>query len=416
MNLPPKKPDAWNTTTPIEADVADVTVPRQGRGVLDDIADHLSRFVAFPSEHALVATALWVLHAHTVDAAESTPRLAFLSPEPGSGKSRALEVIATLVPTPLEAVNATPAALFRSVSGDERPTILFDEIDTVFGPKAKDNEELRGFLNAGHRRGALAYRCVGESQKVVAFPAYCAVALAGLHGLPETLSHRSVIIRMRRRGPGEEVQPFRARFHRPEGHELRDRAASWATDTRPRLTGWLPTFPDGVTDRPADVWEPLLSIAEVEGGEWPELAREACAALTAVDDAPQSLSVRLLDDLRSVFTDKGDPAFIPTQELLAALRSIEEAPWATYGKDGLTARALSSRLEGYGVKPHLDRPAPHSEPVRGYRRNELLDPWSRYLPSANNPLQPLQPPIHEGTSASDVADVAIPHQRRGVTP
>src|SRR5690606_16155993 len=100
-----------------------------------------------------VAHALWIAHAHLMDVWDSTPRLAVLSPEPGSGKSRVLEVSELLVPRAVEAVNVTPAYLFRKVSApDGRPTILYDEIDTVFGPKAKDNEEIRGLLNAGHRK------------------------------------------------------------------------------------------------------------------------------------------------------------------------------------------------------------------------------------------------------------------------
>ena len=131
------------------------------RSLLDDVHAFLGRFVAYPSEAAHVAHTLWIAHTHLMDAWESTPRIAFLSPEPGSGKTRALEVTELLVPSPVEAVNVTPAYLFRKV-GDQKgaPTILFDEIDTVFGPKAKDNEEIRGLLNAGHRRGAVAGRCV----------------------------------------------------------------------------------------------------------------------------------------------------------------------------------------------------------------------------------------------------------------
>ena len=92
---------------------------------------------------------------------DSTPRIAFLSPEPGSGKTRAMEVTELLVPNPVAAVNVTPAYLFRKVGSEEGPpTILFDEIDTVFGPKAKEHEELRALLNSGHRRGAVAGRCV----------------------------------------------------------------------------------------------------------------------------------------------------------------------------------------------------------------------------------------------------------------
>jgi len=40
------------------------------------------------------------------------------------------------------------------------PTILLDEADTVFGPKAGENEDLRGLLNAGHQRN----RPVGQSR------------------------------------------------------------------------------------------------------------------------------------------------------------------------------------------------------------------------------------------------------------
>ena len=63
---------------------------------LDSVHSFIARFVAFPSPHAAVACTLWAAHAHAMQAWESTPRLAFLSPEPGSGKSRALEIIELL--------------------------------------------------------------------------------------------------------------------------------------------------------------------------------------------------------------------------------------------------------------------------------------------------------------------------------
>ncbi|CAM5582015.1 hypothetical protein SPURM210S_06978 [Streptomyces purpurascens] len=110
-----------------------------GAALLNEVEAFHRRFNVFPTEAAYVAVTLWDAHAHLLDAFESTPRLAFLSPEPGSGKTRALEICGTLVPQPMVAVNASPAALFRAVSGmeDGRPTILFDEIDTVFGPRPR---------------------------------------------------------------------------------------------------------------------------------------------------------------------------------------------------------------------------------------------------------------------------------------
>jgi hypothetical protein len=65
-------------------------------------------------------------------------QIGFLSPEPASGKTRALEVTEPRVPRAIYAVNVTSAYLFRKVSDPEGlPTILYDEIDTVFGPEGQ---------------------------------------------------------------------------------------------------------------------------------------------------------------------------------------------------------------------------------------------------------------------------------------
>ena len=175
------------------------TDARQGEFMLKTVYNFVGRFVSYPSEHARVGHALWIVHTHLMDAWEATPRLAFLSPEPASGKTRAIEVTELLVPNPVCAVNVSPAYLFRKVGSDEGVTILFDEIDTVFGPKAKENEEIRGLLNAGHRRGAVAGRCVvrGKNIETEEIPAYSAVAVAGLGWLPDTILSRSIVIRMR---------------------------------------------------------------------------------------------------------------------------------------------------------------------------------------------------------------------------
>lgn len=141
----------------IERVVPSATLVCDGWELLGMVEAFFRRHLILPDEHAMVALVLWAAHAHAVEAFESTPRLLVTSPEPGSGKTRVIELLATVCPRALEAVNVTPSYLFRKVEDEAgRPTILFDEIDTVFGPKAKDNEEIRGFLNAGHRRGAKA--------------------------------------------------------------------------------------------------------------------------------------------------------------------------------------------------------------------------------------------------------------------
>lgn len=393
-------------------DVTAVSAP-DGADVLDDIESFHRRLVAYPSDEARVAAVLWNAHAHAVDAFESTPRLAYLSPEPGSGKTRALEVHSVLVPTPMHAVNATPAALFRAVGGDQRPTLLFDEIDTVFGAKAKENEELRALLNAGHRRSGVAYRCVGQGtqQFVQAFPAYAALAVAGLGDLPDTILTRAVVIRMRRRGPREHVEPFRARIHEPEGHELRDRLAVWAAA---QLADWktaVPDMPDGVEDRPADVWEPLLAVADSAGGDWPHRAREACKALTSITPSSVSLGIQLLVDLRTVFADV-EAMF--TEDILRALHELTESPWGDLRGKPLDARGLAWRLSNYEVKPKTVRVGDTTK--KGYVADELRDAWERYAPAP-----PSEKSVTSVTSATPSADVtavtdvtANQHEKAGV--
>jgi hypothetical protein len=176
---------------PDHADVADEP-EGEGAEILDRVADLLARYVAFPTPAACDAVALWAAHCHAIHAFESTPRLALLSAEKGSGKTRCLEVLDLLVPEPMHAVNATAAALFRAVE-DRQPCILFDECDATFGPMARgEHEELRALINAGHRKGAVAYRCVGDprNMQVKAYPAYAAVALAGIGDLPPTILDR----------------------------------------------------------------------------------------------------------------------------------------------------------------------------------------------------------------------------------
>ena len=363
--------------------------PTDGAKLLDQVYEFIGRFVAYPSDHAQVAHTLWIAHTHAMDTWESTPRLAALSEEPASGKTRLLEVTEPLVPRPVEAVNVTPAYLFRKVADEDgRPTILYDEIDTVFGPKAKENEELRGLINAGHRKGAVAGRCVvvGKQVKTEEIPAYCAVALAGLRDLPDTIMSRAVVLRMRRRAPDEQVEAWRRRINGKEGHEIREQLALWAEGALPRVIDTWPDMPKGVTDRDADVWEALIAIADVAGGKWPGLARAAAVALVKEGkESSPSLGVRLLSDIRDAF---GDQDKLPTETILRKLIARDDAPWGDMRGKPLNDIQLSRRLKGYGIKPKLVRIG--SDVARGYAREDFHDAWRRYLPPIGaNPVTPV---------------------------
>jgi len=374
--------------------------PAQAAQPLDDVLRYLRRFVAYPSEHAAVAHTLWVAHAHAMDAWESTPRIAFLSPEPGSGKSRALEACELLVPAPVNAVNVSVAYLFRKVGSDDgRPTILYDEVDTVFTAKG-ENEDIRGLLNAGHRKHSVVGRCVvyGKRIETEETPAYCAVALAGLGDLPDTILTRSVVVRMRRRSPTERIEPYRRRDVEAASESLRGRIAAWVGSVFHQLAAARPVFPEGVADRDADVWEALLAIADAAGGDWPERGRQAAVALVrASKNTTPSLGVRLLGDIRDVF---GTAASMTTDAILKALHAMEEAPWADLRGKPLDARGLAMRMRPYGVQSKKLRIG--SATLQGYERADLADAWERYLS-----LSPLGAGTSgtNGTEGADVPDV-----------
>jgi Protein of unknown function (DUF3631) len=401
--------------------IPDVADEPEGEGaeLLDQVADFLARYVAFPSPAALHAVALWAAHCHAVAAFESTPRLALLSAEKGSGKTRTLEVLELLVPRPMHAVNATAAALFRAVEAHQ-PTLLFDECDTYFGPMARgEHEELRGLVNAGHRKGAVAYRCVGDpkNMQVQAFPAYCAVAVAGIGDLPATILDRAVLVRMRRRAPAEKVEPFRRRKAAKVGDELRQALADWTKAHAEQLAEAEPEMPAGLVDRPADVWEALLAIADLAGGDWPRDARKAALELNAARvEADPSLGVALLRDLRAAFAIRDDDGnltgwheALSTETLLSRLTALEESPWGDLRGKALDARGLARRLKPYEVRPTTIRVGDATP--KGYRREDLADAWVRYLPDTPEKSATSETP--QASGVAPVADVALPAGQRG---
>ena len=395
--------------------------------ILSDLSALICRYVALPSDEAVTAVALWIAHTWTIEAFETTPRLAVISPELGSGKTRLLEVVELVVREPLFASNISVAVLFRVIDR-RQPTILLDEADSVFGSKkaAENHEDLRAALNAGYRQGASVYRMVGLGSKMEEkeFRIFSPVALAGIGDLPDTVMSRSVLVEMRRRRPDELVDQFRQREARERAKPIRDALAFWALDAEGPLKKARPEMPPGVTDRAADVWEPLQAVADLAGADWPREARQAALALTGrLSGREPSIGVRLLADIREVF---GDADRLTSQRLCDRLSELEEAPWGDWFGKPLDPRGLARRLRPFDVHPRTIRTG--DETPKGYLREDFADAWGRYLPvlaatsATTATSQPVQGELDDALSAThppqpqhvaektpfvvDVADVA----------
>jgi hypothetical protein len=361
-----------------------------GAHILSDLHAILTRYVILPSAEAAVAVVLWTAASHAQPAWQHAPRLVIRAPEKRCGKSRLLDIVEGTCHAPLITVNASPAAVYRAIGADVPPTLLVDEADTIFGGKNADaNEDLRGLLNAGHQRNRPAIRWDAATRSLETIPTFAMAALAGIGAMPDTIEDRAVVIRMRRRAPGETVAPFRHRRDRPALTDLAAQLAGWLGGYLAELEKAEPPMP--LEDRAADTWEPLVAVADLAGSPWPELARHAAVVLTNDRDQAANVSdrIRLLADIRTAF---GDAEALPTTTLITRLRSDPEAPWSDHGPAGITPMRLSAMLRDYDIRSANIRFGEPIGQVKGYYRADFTDAWARYCPGTQGePSQSSQP-------------------------
>jgi hypothetical protein len=373
--------------------------PQEGGAILDRLHQIITRYVILPSPETLDAVVLWIAASHGQPAWAHAPRLVIRAPEKRCGKSRLLDVVEGTCYSPLITVNASTPAVYRSIGGDDPPTILLDEADTIFGGKqAEANEDLRGLLNAGHQRNRPTIRWNQQKQQVERIATFAMAALAGIGQMPDTIEDRAVVVKMRRRAPAERVAPFRQRRDGPALRQVASDLTTWIRGNIVELEQAEPSMP--VEDRAADTWEPLIAVADLAGGNWPDRARRAAQALHAAreGDTEYSDRLRLLIDCRTVF---GGFDAMPSTVLLDRLKALPESPWADYnGGAGLSAMKLGVLLKEYEISSRTIRfPTPVGQ-VKGFHRGAFIDAWDRYCPPedapAPEPYQPYQDDLSAG--------------------
>jgi hypothetical protein len=343
---------------------------------LEAVARFVRRYVVLSNDQ-LAAVALYVVHTHAYEAAETTPYISASSAEKRSGKTRFLEALELVVGNPLPTSNISDAALFRAIA-ERKPTLLFDEVDAIFGPKARDREDLRGMLNAGYRRGAVALRMGGPNMRMLeAFPVFCPKVFAGIGELPDTIRDRCIRIRLERRTRDERIERFRRRDVVEEAEPIRQSLESLAAFHADALAYARPMLPDELDDRAQDCWEPLLAIADLAAGAWPARARAAAVALsTGEERGEESLGARLLQDIYDVFESNGTTRY-PTADLIAELAKIEESPWGDWFGKTISPQAIGKLLKPYRIKT---MPVwVEGETHRGYKVEQFEDAWLRVL-------------------------------------
>jgi putative DNA primase/helicase len=366
--------------------------PVDGDALLDSIRRVFRRYIVLPSR-ADIALPLWVLHAWTIDACEISPFLLLVSPTKRCGKTSVMILLYFLTLKAELASNISPSAIFRHIER-ARPTLLIDEGDSFL----KDNEEVRGILDAGHTKiGASVMRNVEVGGEIVPrrFSVWAAKAIAVIGKLADTLEDRGIKIPLQRKSPGAKVERLRRRDSE-DFATLRRQAARWAADNLKSLIDPEPQVPEELNDRAADNWRPLLAIADLAGGEWPERARQAALVLSG-ENTDGAVGVELLKDIRLAFGEDDD---IRSADLVAKLAEDEERPWADWSHGrALTQKQLGRLLTPFGITSETVS-IPGLKDAKGYKRCRFEEAWESYCPG--------QTPLAEDSDVSKRRSVGMP--------
>jgi putative DNA primase/helicase len=359
--------------------------------LIGQLTNLINSYVKLDADAGL-GVALWILHAHTHDAANVSPILAISSPEMRCGKSTLVSITQRLTPSPLIASNISPAAVYRAVD-QRRPTLLLDEADTYL----RYNPELIGILNSGHcRYTATVVRTHGDNFDAKEFSTWSPKVIAMIGQLPPTLQDRAVVIPLRRKLPSERTCSLRMDTAEPFATLLR-KCRRFAADFEATLRGADPEVPSSLSDRAADNWRPLLAIADLPGlpdlpdrlsdgrhhvGPISEAARALAIALSATAEPPMSTSTRMLSDIRRLLRTFSDVK-VPSANLLQELNAQEDAPWGGMNEGrGIGPHFLSAQLRSFGITPRtIWIGSTEGRTCKGYLKQDFSDAFTRYLPA-----------------------------------
>ena len=388
-----KLADSWADIADGETEVT--SPPLELPEILEEVRGFLSRYIVFSNAAQATAVTLWVAHTWVIDAFDYTPYIQISSPVKRCGKSRVFDCLNLLCAKPWAIVSITEAVMFRKIE-QEAPTLLLDEVDAIFTAKNGDDgkEALRALLNAGFERLATVARCVGPDHKLREFRVFCPKALAGIGKLPDTVADRCIPIIMARRKPEEVIEKFRAREAKPVAGPIAAALQAWSQKQTviDKLCVARPEMPSILSDRATDICEPLLSIADLAGGEWPGMARTALVELCGGGDVTdENTGTKLLAAARDIFHMKQVDQISTIALLKALIERDGDEPWAVWWEADIKkentrgpAAKLAHYLRPFGIVSRTIREEDGSTP-KGYKSASFEDVFSRYLPPMGSP-------------------------------
>jgi hypothetical protein len=180
---------------------------------------------------------------------------------------------------------------------------------------------------------------------------------------------------MQRKTEEEECE----RLKRLNATELQRKCARFVADHAGEIASAEPDLPEGLTNRAADIWEPLLALADLAGGRWPDLGRVAATGLTARAQENSPIGTLLMDIFLTFLLGGVERVF--SRDLAAALMGLPDRPWVQLRKGKqVTETWIAQQLRPFGVKPKTLRI--NGELGKGYLKEDFTETFRRYIPKA----------------------------------
>lgn len=349
-----------------------------GNELADSMTKAIKRYCVL-SDHTVIAVVLWIISSYSIDSFRIFAKLGVNSPQKRCGKTTFLEAVAAMCNRALLSSNLTPAVIFRVIE-EWQPTLIIDEMDTFI----EGNEELRGIINSGHNR-KLAYvmRIEGDANARTPrkFSTWTPTVLAKIGDWPDTIADRIVPVTLERKFTDDRVDRL------PPNHDdrcltIRRQCQRWVNDNRNKLSVSSPKIPDVNNDRAQDNWLPLLAVADLLGGEWPEKARASMMLIERSKDGDESddLSIMLLRDIRKLLTEHRLQHVVHSATLVERLNALDERPWPTLRNEkGISTNKLASLLRPFRLRTGSKRNPSTGANLKGYSVDDFNEVFSRYL-------------------------------------
>lgn len=396
--------DQTSTAQPIKGSVTFRNVepwehPVDGDELLNELVAFYLKYCVLP-DHAAEVLAVWCLQTWCYELFEFAAIVAAWSPEHECGKGRVLDAAEKLVRRPFRTSNTSAAVLYHIIS-EGNLTALVDELDSISDDQ---RDAICNIMKGGFQSNGTAHRMTERNgeQVVAEFPTYCPkmIATITLDKLDKATRSRTIGIRMQRKPRSQKV----AKFRRVDGTSLQRKCMRWALDNTEALKAVPPMDIDEcATDRQEDVWEPLVAIARVAGGDWEARIRAAARYLTGGDSdgASETVGHQLLAALQSYFDEHGDR--VSTATIVKVLNESGDFSDMNRGH-GITPQFLAKQLKPYGIEPH-----PHEvgggKKLRGYLREDCEQAFKAYLSEAS----PKNPPAkcNPVTTLENISENAV---------